>query len=376
MLLRTVVTGAVAVVLLLLIGIPDTRQAVAQAPAEPPAKTEAATWRVATRVVPPFVVTDRGELTGFSIELWRAITDALGVQSEFVVGQSLPDMFASVDAKRADLAIAAISITAERETRYDFSVPMFEAGLQVAIAAAQRSTTAVLPQLFRSRALLELLGVMALLVLVPAHFIWFFESRHEDDIVPRTTYIRGIGNAAWWAATSLAGQAEEQPKSVWARLAAVAWMIAGICLITYFTAVITTSMTVDRLKGDISGPQDLPGKRVATIAASTSAAFLRTHLVEAVEYVSIDDAIGALDAGKVAAIVYDAPVLRYRASHDGKDRLRVVGPVFRKQSYGILFPPNDPRRKQVNAALLRLRENGRYDEIYAKWFGSDPSESR
>jgi polar amino acid transport system substrate-binding protein len=56
--------------------------------------------------------------------------------------------------------------------------------------------------------------------------------------------------------------------------------------------------------------------------------------------------------------------------HDGKGRVAVVGNTFHKEDYGIVFQSNSPLRKQVNGALLVLREDGTYQQIYDKWFGS------
>jgi polar amino acid transport system substrate-binding protein len=86
---------------------------------------------------------------------------------------------------------------------------------------------------------------------------------------------------------------------------------------------------------------------------------------------TIDEAIQSLEQGDADAVVYDAPVLQYHASHDGKGKVQVISPVFRKESYGILFPDQSPLRKRVNEALLRLRENGTYDRLLTKWFGGD-----
>ncbi len=43
------------------------------------------------------------------------------------------------------------------------------------------------------------------------------------------------------------------------------------------------------------------------------------------------------------------------------------------QQYGIAFPKgSDELRDKVNGALKTLRENGTYNEIYKKWFGTEP----
>jgi len=68
-------------------------------------------------------------------------------------------------------------------------------------------------------------------------------------------------------------------------------------------------------------------------------------------------------------------VLLYYASHEGKGKgkVQVVGPIFRKENYGIVFPDKSPLRKRVNEALLKLRENGTYDQLYKTWFGGNGS---
>lgn len=59
----------------------------------------------------------------------------------------------------------------------------------------------------------------------------------------------------------------------------------------------------------------------------------------------------------------------FYAEHDGKGRVQTVGSIFRKEDYGIVFAEDDPLRKKVDSALLKLRENGTYEQIYEKWFG-------
>jgi polar amino acid transport system substrate-binding protein len=129
-------------------------------------------------------------------------------------------------------------------------------------------------------------------------------------------------------------------------------------------------MTVQQLQGDINGPDDLVGKRVATILGSTSFTYLREHGVRPVEYSQIEDAIKALQDRKVQAVVYDSPVLLYYAAQEGHGQVQVVGPVFRKEDYGIVFPPKSPWRKPVNNALLQLKEDGTYQELLNKWFSN------
>src|SRR5262245_58428717 len=84
----------------------------------------AAKVRVATRVVRPFVFQEGGDLTGFSIELWREISRRIGVESEFLVEPTVQDLLDRVKSGQAAVGIAAISITSEREEEFDLSQPM------------------------------------------------------------------------------------------------------------------------------------------------------------------------------------------------------------------------------------------------------------
>jgi polar amino acid transport system substrate-binding protein len=329
--------------------------------------------RVATRLIRPFVVEENGRLTGFSIELWQEIAKQINVRSEFIVKPTVKELLASVDAQEATLGIAAISITAERELQWDFSQPMFDSGLQILVPAqASRSgvLSAIVDRLFSS-AVLPVLGGVLLIILIPAHLVWFFERRNPTGMLAHREYFPGIFEACWWAASTLATQADQMPRAALARVVAVIWMFASVVFIAFFTAAVTSSLTLQQLRGDINGPQDLPGKRVGSVKASTSLEYLRQHNVDVAEFAKVEEAYEALREGQLDAVVYDAPVLLHYVSREGAGKVHTVGPIFRKENYGIAFPSNSPYRKPVNEALLKLKENGTYDQLYKRWFSGD-----
>ncbi len=173
----------------------------------------------------------------------------------------------------------------------------------------------------------------------------------------------------WWAAGTLATQADQMPRQWLARIVAVLWMFTSVVFVAYYTAQLTAALTVEQIQGDINGPDDLPGKRVATTRGSTAAAYLAEQHARVQEFEGIDEAYQALLSNAADAVVFDAPVLLYFAEHDGKGRVQTAGPVFRKEDYGIVFAENSALRKKVDGALLQLREDGTYGQIYQKWFG-------
>lgn len=329
--------------------------------------------RVATRVLPPFVVDDKGQLGGFSIELWNVIAQRLNVDSEFKVTPSVPALLDSVKSGQADVGIAAISVTAERDKQFDFSQPMMDSGLQILVSGdgggLPNPLTGLLKALFSTTALIWL-GMAALLIIIPAHIVWWLERKHPEGIVPAgESYYPGILHAVWWAAGTLATQGEAMPRSWLARLFAILWMFVGILFVAYYTAQLTATLTVEQIQGAINGPQDLPGKKVGTTKGSTSAAWLEQNKITVVPFDKISDAYAALNDKQVDAVVFDAPVLLYYANHGGKGRVSVVGTPFRKEDYGIVFQRGSAWRKPVDGALLAIREDGTYQQLHDKWFG-------
>jgi polar amino acid transport system substrate-binding protein len=358
----------------------DTAPAASRAAPLAPRTDDPGTWRVATHPVPPLVMDADGRLRGFSIDLWNAIAQDLGVRTQFVRLDGLPAVFAALSAGQADLAVAAISITAEREQRFDFSVTMLETGLRIAVRAAPdatgSATARALQGLLRDAAFLQVLLSLVVLVLAVAALVWWLERRHPAGLAAGARPARGFAHMVWWALSSLAAQAEEMPRSPLARAVTIVWLFTGIALVAWFTAGLTSTATVERLRGAINGPQDLPGKRVGTVAHTTSVAYLADHFATPVTFATLEEACAALEAGMVAAVVYDAPALSHYATQADRELLRLIGPTFNRQSYGILFAANDPRRKRVNQALLGLRESGRYDEIFGRWFGTESGEAQ
>jgi polar amino acid transport system substrate-binding protein len=330
--------------------------------------------RVATRLVPPMVIEDKGALRGFSIDLWNSISARLNRETEYLVMSDVSEVLDAVGNGRADLGIAAISITSERESRFDFSQPILNAGLQILVRGAAENaepSPVHLMRLFFSRTLLIWLGVALLLIMIPAHLVWLVERHHREGIIPSKNYFPGIFHAMFWAAGTLATQADHMPRHWMARIVAVLWMFTAVVFVAFYTAQLTASLTAQQIRGLINGPQDLVGRNVGTTRASTAAAYLSENKAQVREFVSLDAVYDALLEKQIDAVVFDAPAILYYVAHDGKGLAQVVGGVFHKEDYGIVFPTDSPLRKQVNESLLALRENGRYQKIYDEWFGKN-----
>ena len=79
----------------------------------------------------------------------------------------------------------------------------------------------------------------------------------------------------------------------------------------------------------------------------------------------------AREGNDAIAAVYDTPSILYFARTKGSGTVKVSGPPFRTEDYGIAFPAGSDLRPVVNAGLLKVIENGTYQAIYDKWFGTE-----
>lgn len=134
-------------------------------------------------------------------------------------------------------------------------------------------------------------------------------------------------------------------------------------------------LLVPALDESTSTVNSLKGKRVACKIGSTSYDFLQQQLGESAEIVPYPDSADmymALMSGSVDAVLYDAPNVGYFAKTRGKGRVKTVGPLYQGQQYGIALVEGSEWRDEVNAALAAMRKDGRYEEIYRKWFGEEP----
>ncbi len=122
----------------------------------------------------------------------------------------------------------------------------------------------------------------------------------------------------------------------------------------------------------VSNVKDLKTKRVAVKLGTTSADFIKGKAAKVRLFPQIDGAYMELIMGGVDAVIYDLPALEYYANTVGKGRVKLVGPLYDGESYGIAFPKGSPLRDKVNKALGKLMKNGTYKKLYIKWFGQAP----
>jgi polar amino acid transport system substrate-binding protein len=332
---------------------------------------------VGVREIKPFVIKNGDDYSGFSIELWDKIAERADLKTtKYQVYPNVGDLLTSVQENQNDIGVAAISITADRKDKVDFSQPMFNSGLKIlvpynSIGDGGSSGNDVFSKMYsaiRTKEFAWLIGTTLLLSLIPAHVLYFIEGRRERGIFSKS-YFPGIFQAFGWTMTTLAIGTEDSLKTRTGRIMGIVWTYVGIVFIAFFTANITSDLTTQKLQDSISSVSDLVGKRVASVKNSTASQYLDGLNIAHTNVDVVDDAFKQLNDGNVDAVVYDSPSLEYYESHEGKGKAKTVGDSFKHENYGIAMPIGSPLRAKVDKALLKMQEDGTYTDLYNKWFG-------
>lgn len=317
----------------------------------------------------PFSFEKEGEAQGFSVELWALIAGDLELDYEVNYATSFPSMLKDIESGERDVAIANISITAAREQRMDFTHPIFESGLQIMVPKNGSEISPLWKALFSKDLLIAICLAFAMLF-GGGMLMWAFERKSQPYFDRPAS--EAMFPSFWWALNLVVngGFEERVPRSFFGRIFAVILVVSSLFIVSIFVARITAVMTVEAINENISSVGDLYGREIGTIDGSTAASFLENREIHYVGKPDLDALIAGFEANEFDAVVFDAPVLAFYAKNSGASHASLAGPVFLRENYGIALPSNSPLKEQINQSLLKLRENGQYDRLHAKWFGS------
>jgi len=312
---------------------------------------------------PPFSFREDGEITGFSVDLMRALAAELGAEVQFQMQPSFAGMLGAVEAGQVDGAIANISITGAREAVMDFSLPIFRSGLQIMVPADEAGGSLWSAILTRELGLAVRSALALLLAL--GMLMWLVEQRHHISEDSETVF-----PAFWYALTLVVsgGTPRDAPRTALGRLFGVLLVLSSLFILSFLIANITTAMTLRALGTQVQSVDDLDGRLVATTAGSTASAFLRGRDISHETFVDYTTLLYAFEDGELDAVFFDSPLLAYYVATDGRGTARLVERVFRPEDYGIALPQGSDLREPLNVALLNLQERGVYEDLYWRWF--------
>ncbi|MNR86283.1 Glutamine-binding periplasmic protein precursor [compost metagenome] len=129
-------------------------------------------------------------------------------------------------------------------------------------------------------------------------------------------------------------------------------------------AIVVTKASKLRTRHELSGL--LVGVQLGTTGEEAAKNQLHSQGIK--PYPDIAPAFDELSGGRIGAVVVDLPV----ALNELKQRkdLKIIGGTLTAERYGIVASPRQKTLiQQFNAQLAKMKADGRYSKLYAKWFG-------
>ncbi|MEQ8767837.1 MAG: transporter substrate-binding domain-containing protein [Planctomycetota bacterium] len=323
---------------------------------------------VGTKQAEPFSFRGEDDVwRGISIDLWRRMAERLDLDYE-LEERSLEALIDGLEKGELDAAVAALTVTAEREKIGDFTHPFYPSGLGIAVPLKTESGFGSLAKSLFSLEFLQVVLWLALVISVAGILIWIFERRKNEQFHGKG----GLASGFWWSAVTMTtvGYGDKAPVTPGGRGVAVVWMFASVIMISGFTAAIASSLTLQTLTSAVEGPDDLGSvDRVGTVAASTSEAYLIDRRISRATFPDVRTALAEIASGKLKAVVYDAPILKYLVNEEFPESVTVLPMVFERQDYAIGLPLDSPLRKDFNRALLEITSSDEWRDILYRYLG-------
>lgn len=329
----------------------------------------AAPLTVGVKASPPFSFQNGDRWDGVSVELWESVAEQSGMEYRYRVYPSVSEMLTAVEQGQIDLALGAISVTADRERRLDFSQPMYRGGLGILTRSEPGGWLVTLQSLFSWKFFSAVLALVIVLLIVGV-LIWLFERRRNPEQFGGSVS-EGIGSGFWWSAVTMTtvGYGDKAPVSRAGRVLGLIWMFVSIITISGFTAAIASSVTVNQLQTRINGAADLPRVKVASVENTSGAQWLAAQGIQYKPYKNLQQAMRAVALGEVDALVSDAPVMRYMIRDRGDKNLLVLPNLVREESYAFAMANGSELQEPINLAMLGMLPTEEWRMILNRYLG-------
>lgn len=325
--------------------------------------------KIAVRVNAPFVLEKSGNYEGLAMTLWEEVATELDQPYE-LHPMPLDELLTGVEKGQYDVGVGALTITSQRESVIDFSQPFHNAGLAVAVPSNNTSTWWAVTKRFASLEFLKVILVLSGVLFIAGALVWFFERKENPEEFSEKP-ANGLGSGFWWAAVTMTtvGYGDKSPRSFGGRAVSLIWMFTCVIIISSFTASIASSLTVSQFQSKVNSASDLPNVRVATLGDSATAAWLEQQNIGYEGFDNLHAALQKLEAGKLDAVIYDEPILRYSLRTNAFNSIRLLPERVLPQDYGFVLPQGSELREPINRTLLKTIQSPQWRSELQRYLG-------
>jgi len=324
---------------------------------------------VGVKEAPPFAIReDDGSWSGISVELWKRVAADLRLQYRFAEAPTVQALLEKTKTGQVDVAVAALTVTADRERDLDFVQPFFSSGLGVAVRTEAAISWTPVVRTLTSVGFLQAIIALVGLAIVTGMTVWLLERRTNVDFAGGS---RGLASGVWWSTVAMTQRSSSTagPKTVPGRIIAVFWMVTSIIALAVFTASVTSVLTMKQLQKAINDGHDLSAVRVGTVAGTTAQDALARMNVAFVAYGRPLDGLNDLKADKLDAFVYDRPLLAWYVRQQHPFALKLLDSMFEPQAYAFAVPTGSTLRKSISIGVLNAIQSEWWTQTRFRYFG-------
>ena len=335
---------------------------------------------IVTLPTPPFTIDTGSEWEGFDFDVFNFVYDGEYSYDDVFTRDTISEVISAVVNGTADIGFAALTMTGPREELVDFTHVTFDSGLRV-MAHNDINTSAVVSKFFKSFFNAQFIFTMFILVFVVfliSTIVWAIEvffTKNSDKFFD-AQWKTGLLMALTWTAMNLLKNETKTPRHPVGKGIKAFLSVGGIVFLASLTAYISAQMILlSQTPSKVQSLDDLVGKKVGTVAGSTSFDYLKFNGGGVVirTYPTLDDVFEAFHSRELEGVLYDFPILLYHVNQresTGVFDSVVVGPVLDKQSYGFIIAQGDPLnlKEDINKMLLNFVYSDSYFSIHDRYF--------
>ncbi|KAK6187489.1 hypothetical protein SNE40_005502 [Patella caerulea] len=294
--------------------------------------------------------------------------------------------------RKADLAVAPLTISYVREQVIDFTKPFLNLGITILFKVPKGEK----PGLF---SFLNPLAVEIWLYVIGAYLLVSFtifilarfspyEWYNPHPCNPDTDTVENtfnLANSFWFTVGTLMQQGSDvNPRAVSTRIVGGTWWFFTLIIISSYTANLAAFLTVERMVSPIESAEDLAKQTdiaYGTLKSGSTMTFFRDSSIDIYKRMwafmkehepgalmdSYADGINKVLEGNFAFLM-ESTTIDYVIQRNCE--LMQVGGLLDTKGYGIGTPINSPYRDKLSMAILELQENGRIQMLYNKWWKS------
>ncbi|ESO10960.1 hypothetical protein HELRODRAFT_190246 [Helobdella robusta] len=289
----------------------------------------------------------------------------------------------------ADLAIAPLTITADREQVIDFSKPFMSLGISIMIKRPLKDPPGVFS--FMSPLSNEIwmcvifayIGVSVVLFLVSrfSPFEWHIED-HTDG--PSVTNNFTIFNSLWFSLGAFMQQGcDIEPRSVSGRIVGSVWWFFTLIIISSYTANLAAFLTVERMQSPIESAEDLAKQteiKYGMVHSGSTMEFFKRSTIPVYErmwafmtttepsvFVETNEKGVERVRNEKYAFLIESTTNDYINQIEPCDTMK-VGSNLDSKGYGVGTPLGSDLRDRITLAVLELSENEELAKLEKMWW--------